>query len=617
MALVVNSNIASTNAQKNLGTSQSKLNKSLERLSSGLRINRASDDAAGLAIATKLSAQAKGLQQAARNSNNAITLVQTAEGGLNTVDNILQRLRELAVQSASDDNTSSDRSNLSQEASTLTAELTRQANASEYNTNSLLDGSFKDSNFQVGANFGQKITFTISDARGKSIGGRAEFSANIADGVTNATNGNFGASEVKLNTYGVESTSSTDDQFSVLEIQAGGLASSADVSNISGTVSLTINNTEVVITVASVAGEGMSAARLADTIVSAINGAKITNVSAYAMGSVYVLKATKGADLELGLSAAATSGTFADGISLIGMNNASTMFGSAAVSGSDVLNSNGASSAIAKSVAINAVKNSSGVTATAQSNVVTADTAVAAATINSGEIYINGVNIGGVSVTASDSTGALVSAINDVSSSTGVTGTTDANGKLVLTAADGRNISLSTKNSTISATTLGMTAAQFTNNTAVFRSAIQLNDDQSFEITGSLGDLYASTTNAYTETGDASKSVAVDQSSFNIASMSINTQADAEAAILTIDAALDDVNSARAEIGAIQNRLEFTVANLEIANENTLASESRIRDADFASETATFTRSQILTQAATAILAQANTLPQLALQLLG
>jgi flagellin len=195
-----------------------------------------------------------------------------------------------------------------------------------------------------------------------------------------------------------------------------------------------------------------------------------------------------------------------------------------------------------------------------------------------------------------------------LTSSTGVTASTDNDGKLILTAADGRNITVSFINSTVEGY-LDLSGTD-TNDVYTYRGTVKLNDDEDFTLTAasSLQDLITTDT--------TSVSAAADVASYNIASMSISTQANAEAAMLTIDAALNDVNGIRAQIGAVQNRLEFTVANLEIASENMSASESRIMDADFASETATFTRNQIMVQAATAILAQANTLPQLALQLL-
>jgi len=613
MSLIVNSNIAALNTQRQLGISNSKLAKSLERLSSGLRINRAADDAAGLAIATKLGSQVRGLNQAIRNANNAITLTSTAEGGLNTVTNMLQRLRELAVQSASDDNTSSDRANLVKEADNIITELTRIVNTTEYNTMPLLDGTFTSKYFQVGANYAQKVTFTIDDSRGKSIGGRAQYDADIADGVTTALNANFGGSEFKINGYGVQNTSSTDDQYSVLEISSTSIVDNTPIGGTSdyGAYSFIINDKYVTITLAS----DVTAASVIDTVVSAINAAQITNVSAYTTGSMWGIRATKGTDLELGLDGASTMG-LASALSVFGLDatGLSTMFGSLATSTGDISNYNGQSSAIAKAVAINDIKTDSGVEATVRSNTVTATAAVAAGSISSGDVYINGVNLGAVTVTASDGTGALVSAINNISSSTGVTAKTDTDGKLILEASDGRNITVSVGSSTVRGY-LQLDANQFTNRTAVFRSSIRLTSEDAISLTGTLQDLYEGS-NDYTRTSDTSKNIAVDETTYNVAAIQINTQANAEAAILTIDAALNDVNAIRAQIGAVQNRLEFTVANLEIAAENMSASESRIRDADFASETATFTKNQIMVQAATAMLAQANTLPQLALQLL-
>jgi flagellin len=614
MPLIVNSNIASLNAQRNLGKINSKLSKSIERLSSGLRINNAADDAAGLAIATKLGTQVRGLNQAVRNANNAITLTQTAEGGINTVTNILHRLRELAVQSASDDNTASDRANLAVEGDTLTAELTRMVNTTEFNTSKLLNGSFQNKYFQVGANYSQKITFTIGDVRGKSIGGRAEYSADIADGVTNALNANFGQGEVKLNSYGVAATATADDQYSVLDISSG-TVDGAEMAALGGSMKMNINGTSFVISSDNAA---LTDASMANIVVSAINGASITGVTARVFsGDQYVITAVDGVNLEIGVSGFTVGG--GNEVSALGLNNTSTLVGSLT---STVTSYNGESSALAKAASINAVTTQTGVTATAAANEISGELAIAAVNLSSGDLYINGTNIGEVTVTAGDGTGALLTAINNVSSTTGVTATTDSEGKLLLNAADGRNIAITTDATTDADALFGstFTTAYFTDNSALIRSSIQLNDDTGFDITGTLANLDdGGTTGAEnnTNTAETSISVAADVATYNIATMSITTQASAEAALLTIDAAMDDVNAIRAEIGAVQNRLEFTVANLEIASENTAASQSRILDADFASETAVFTRNQIMVQAATAMLAQANTLPQAALQLLG
>ncbi|MBK6636194.1 MAG: flagellin [Rhodocyclaceae bacterium] len=170
MAQVINSNIQSLNAQRNLGTSQMSLSQSLQRLSSGLRINSAKDDAAGLAIASRFTSQIRGLDQARRNANDGISLAQTAEGALGSMQEILQRVRELAVQSANETNSASDRAALQSEVSNLTSELNRLAQATQFNGRNLLDGSFTSAQFQVGANFGQTINATSGNFQTNSYG---------------------------------------------------------------------------------------------------------------------------------------------------------------------------------------------------------------------------------------------------------------------------------------------------------------------------------------------------------------------------------------------------------------------------------------------------------------
>lgn len=197
MGLTINTNVMSLNAQRNLGTSQSALSKSMQRLSSGLRINSAKDDAAGLAISDRMTSQIRGLNQAARNSNDGISLAQTAEGALQETTNILQRMRELAVQSANDTNSSSDRSSLQAEVNQLQQEMTRIADTTEFNGKKLLDGSMSNAQFQVGANANQTISFSIESAQAAELGNYSLKSTNIAGieaasalATTTAINGN-------------------------------------------------------------------------------------------------------------------------------------------------------------------------------------------------------------------------------------------------------------------------------------------------------------------------------------------------------------------------------------------------------------------------------------------
>ncbi len=170
MPQFINTNMSALTGQRNLNKSQMANSTAMQRLSSGLRINSAKDDAAGLAIADRMTSQIKGLNQASRNANDGITLAQTAEGALGEVGNSLQRLRELAVQSANATNTASDRASLQEEASQLLSEIDRVASQTEFNGTKLLDGSFKAKSFQIGANAGQTLDVTVNAANTKALG---------------------------------------------------------------------------------------------------------------------------------------------------------------------------------------------------------------------------------------------------------------------------------------------------------------------------------------------------------------------------------------------------------------------------------------------------------------
>jgi flagellin len=606
MALTVNTNIPSLEAQRNVGINNTALATSIQRLSSGLRINNAADDAAGLAIATKFGAQVGGLNQAARNANNAVSLVQTAEGGVNTLTSILQRLRQLAVQASSADNTPSDRAAANQEAQSLVTEFTRVATTTQFNTMNLLDGSFASVSFQIGANYGQTVNLSIGDARGKSVGGRAAYTANLAGGVLTSTNANFGSAQININGVAVVPTNSTDDQYSVLDISSNGVVTSN--AYMSQGFVLYINGTSVAVGLGGVLS-GADASTIANGIVTAIQTAGITNVTARSDGSAWVLEGMGGTDLNLAIQGAgavsAASAVLSGALGIYA--SLDTLWGSGSAANA-VGNYNGQSGAIAKAVAINAVSGSSGVTATAQPTVATATTAIGAVTLNSGDVYINGYDIGPATVTASDGTGALATAINNQTGSTGVSASVNSNGQMTLTAADGRNITVTTSTAQVGAA-LGLSGTA-TNTTWIYRGSIALNDPYSFALT--------SGTSLFNLTGAAGTnvSVAASVSTANVASLNIATQTNAQQAILTVDAALNQVNSISAGIGALQNRLQYTVNNLQIASQNASASQSQIMDADFAAEVANFTRNQIMVQAGVAMVAQANTVSQYALQLL-
>ena len=172
MSLIINTNISALTAQRNLTVAQNSLQTSIQRLSTGLRINGAVDDAAGLAISDRLTAQINGTDQAVRNANDGVSALQTADGSLNEVSNLLQRARELAVQSANDSNSTSDRTSLNSEVSSILSELDRLASTTQFNNRNLLDGTFQNAQFQIGANAGETVAFSIASVNTADLGAK-------------------------------------------------------------------------------------------------------------------------------------------------------------------------------------------------------------------------------------------------------------------------------------------------------------------------------------------------------------------------------------------------------------------------------------------------------------
>jgi len=470
MSSTINTNINSITAQRNAGKSQNDLTTAISRLSSGLRINSARDDAAGLAIADRFTSQIKGINQAARNANDGISLAQTAEGSLASVGDNLQRIRELSVQSANATNSGSDRASLQQEVSQLVSEINRVATQTSFNGTNLLDGTFANKVFQVGANVGQTISVgSIADARTTSLG--ASYTASV--------------------------TSTT------------ALSTTAYVAG-----ALTLNGTSIqTATAGSAAGQSATSAW---AVAQAINGSQ---------GSV------------------------------VATANATTYTGGAP----------------------------------------TTATAIAA-----GQFSINGVQIGaiqsGVGVPAEGAN--VAAAINLQSAATGVSAAADSAGLVTLTAADGRNID-------VTGTTTGTGLAVQTNFGTV-SLASSSTSARSIVIGG----------NAPTTAGFAVGTTASTLTGTSLSNIDISTVAGANTALASVDSALSAVSTSRAALGAIQNRFSSTIDNLHTTSENLSASRSRIQDADFAMETANLSRAQVLQQAGTAMIAQANQLPQQVLALL-
>jgi len=494
--LTINTNIASLNAQLNLNKSQDSLNTSLQRLSSGLRINSAKDDAAGLSISQRFTSQINGLDQATRNANDGVSLSQTAEGALGQMGDILQRIRELAVQSANATNSASDRQSINQEVTQLTSELDRFAQTTQFNGINLLDGSASSNVFQVGANARQTITATTANFRTTSYGTQ------------------------QIGTYLANATSSS------------GLYTTAAAAGASGIAVTTSGN----LVLQGAAGSGVVALAGTDAakdIATKINAQSQTGITAQARTVT---------TLTFGATGAYT-------LSVLGDNS------------------------VGQSITFN-ISN----TGTAQG---------------------------------------LSDVVTEFNNQSGVTGVTAAlNGTstgVVLTSADGSNIDLSVASGGNAGAVSGGGAALATgaSGTLGIAGQVLLNSSSAYSVSTSGAALGTSVFGATVAAGSSLVSTLNSVSTLDVTTVDNATQA-----LNIVDQALAAVNGQRATFGALQNRFQSTISNLQTSSQNLSAARSRILDTDFASETANLTKAQILQQAGTAMLAQANSLPQTVLSLL-
>lgn len=783
MALVINTNIASIGAQRQLSSSGMALDRSTERLSSGQRVNSAKDDAAGLAIANRMTSQVRGLDQAVRNANDGVSLIQTAEGALQESTNILQRMRELAVQSSNGIYSNSDRATLNAESKQLVAELNRIAGSTSFNGQNLLDGKLGKVSLQVGSEANQTIGLSIGamdaktlglgstssdmagtnrgDAKaindgdvlinGKSIGAvstmlstkdlLAQINKNI-NGVTATAFNEVGATTVGSGqltadaTLTVEGPDKTSTEYTLKTGSTTTLQSLADyiTKTTSGGVSATVNDSgKLVLSTADGSKITTNNFEAASGIDDETYNAKI-GLSTSDGSQITVTKGVKGTDDQLkglGLQETRAGGTVLGGSAV---NSTALNYGDLKINGITISEKD-TSTIQGKINNINAVTDQTGVVASLKAESTSSyNLALATVDIEMGasisgkltaaaKLNVNGVDI---SLAASATTTTLATAINAIYTRTGVKAIFDTNKALHLVSTSTVNLkststaaildkimnatayvgvagasaksTIATKLTATSAptATIANTAAsigsininnvdikftaqaQFADITSVIN---KINSKQSttgvFASLNDQGSLVLSSSAAFTvkaglagngvktmfalglsdmatvNTGNKAKEtnnspaiqlqslkgtpISIDVSSdgatntglrdqnvsssgagfgSSIASVSIDTQANAQKAIGVIDNALKTINDTRANLGAINNRLDFTVSNLASISEKTLAARSRIVDADFASETANLSRATVLQQAATAMLAQSNQRPQNVLSLL-
>lgn len=630
MPQIINTNIPSLTAQRNLNTSQSDVATALQRLSSGLRINSARDDAAGLAISERFTTQIRGLNQAARNANDGISLAQTAEGSLAEVTNNLQRIRELAVQSVNATNSDSDRAALDLEVQQRLEEIDRIAQQTSFNGRNVLDGSFGSALFQVGANVGETIGLDLNTSvRTSAVGAvSTATSVDLDTLIAPATDGEVATFEFDITGSDfIADFSTVAATPATLTVGAfTGITEDSGTGDAGDTIDYVLNlddGTNSVDATFTIAEAGtLTAANVASALDTAGFDSDGATVSGYTIdfgGEATLEDAITNGSLAFSradgenftisdtatpnANATATGGTeaFADVTSVDGVpedTSANTTFeitdsdGDAITVTLDSDITSGADLAAAIQTALDASADEFTVSAAGNVITLTDDTA------NDGDEF---------SITADPSS--LEDSLAEAPTSTAGTGATTAQeltiADLTVQFGDSDALTVAADDySTIASFLTAVNEALGSNGTA------SLDDDNVLSISSgetiTIGGTDAATVFTATEF----------TASGSLSEVDVTSVANSNAAILSIDATLTTIADLRSTFGAIQNRFESTIANLATTTENLTASRSRIQDADFAAETAALTRAQILQQAGIAVLAQANAQSQNVLALL-
>ncbi|NVP02642.1 flagellin [Photobacterium damselae subsp. damselae] len=538
MAITINTNVTAMTAQRNLNSASNSVADSMAKLSSGLRINSAKDDAAGLQISNRLSNQSNGLNVAVRNANDGVSMAQTAEGAMQESSKIMERMRELALQSANGSNSDKDREAMQKEMGQLQEEMNRIADTTSFGGQSLLDGSFGSRDFQIGANSNETQSLGLMDVSSHALGltyksfdGAGTVSATAAAG----TKGKDGSISISVG-------NNTQDIDLTYDMKASDLEEK--INNLDGVSGVTVTQ----------AGDKTPAQNATMTL-------ENVSLAAGTSGSLNI----NGTEVDLADAVGlATDGTQNQKIAEL----------------------------------INSVSGDTGVQAT---------------------FVADGANAGSITLEGSDGKAIDISA--NLTGAAGAAGTDGAAG------ADGATatIDLGTGNTVSGAGGTGGAAGSGApgapggagtsdNGSAVAKGTPAEKGD--FTINFATAKLDASI-DGTVSVGGTTITQAEGQTTDSVASLDLSTQKGAQNAIDVLDSAMEQIDSKRAEIGAFQNRMNHTMSNLVNINENVAASNSRIKDVDFASETVNMTKGQILQQAGTSILAQAKQIPQSALSLLG
>lgn len=568
--MIINHNITALNTHRQLSTNSAATSKNIEKLSSGLRINRAGDDAAGLAISEKMRGQIRGLDMASKNAQDGISLIQTAEGALSETHSILQRMRELSVQSGNGTNTAEDRKAIQSEVGQLKEEIDRIGNTTEFNTQKLLNGNLSGAGGTSGIN-------TVSGSQVfKQTAGTL---TGVAASGVETTDG--GADELKF---------SQKDALVIdgkkIEIDWSKHLSEADKTVLTGDWSTT-------------AMDATASGKIRDVLEKAINAAidesgtgvshvKITDATP---GSFKIESGSKGSnskvELYIGTTGTDTNAKLADGTTnAAGSGSVLDVFmGASAEMAATITETSGKNEVLDKPLATEKFT----VNINGETREVTVGAAAAAAT--------------DASVLAKELATVINAQILDMNTKGGFTGTAkeikdvevkSENGRLVITSPSGPvEFGEVTNGSTLSKLGLDSASREAAGNGAM---TFQIGANKGQTISFSVSDMRSS--------------------ALGVSGVDVSSTTGASTAITSLDKAISSVSSERAKLGAVQNRLEHTINNLNTSSENLTAAESRVRDVDMAKEMMEQTKNNILAQAAQAMLAQANQQPQGVLQLL-
>jgi len=693
---VINTNIKSLIAQDSITKNERSLSTSMQRLSTGSRINSAKDDAAGLAIGARMTAQSRGLTMAIKNANDGISLMQTAEGAMDEVSNILQRMRELAVQSVNGTNNAADRKALNDEVSQLKQEIQRIATTTEFNNQKIIDGSFKDKKLQIGDKGYQTMDVKVDSVQLKDLGmSEGSFGGDIL--VSNRVAlASFDKGDIKINGQDLEAFNSstqdlgdliniinesvdnvtasgfntvvakqigtgvtTDGQFRI-KIQALAAASATEYA-----ISASANLKQLVDNINAEAGAQVQASINDDgkLVLSNTTGATIqindqtgapasgfetasgfqNSTSTFSSFAGFLKLESKDSApirVERGNLAAVTPGSLSD-LASIGFREVTSEFDKAIdaytvtglaltaagvtgafgqrdlkINGVEIYDEDIATTSFqGKLDAINNFSDETGVIAYAFLDQTLTFTAGHLAVSANTNLYFNGTKVFTETSSATVTVASVAAQINTFTSATGVTATADGL-NLRLTASNVQSLRIDGDISATAGAVMGVADDQ------VLYAAIRLDSAKNEPISIELGDDAAVAEHGFLEQNVGAADFQVNAASLGVAAgaslegLNVSTASAATKAIGTIDNAIEKVSSARSKLGAMENRLISTVNNLQNIVTNTDASKSRIMDTDYSKETTALAKAQIIAQAATAMLAQANQQPQTVLSLL-